>query len=71
MLEQSLILATEIGDQRTVAIASWQYSFVCEAQGQLARAVQLVEVLLTWERSIDADTTETETRLTALRAQLS
>jgi len=49
---QSLAIQQEIGDQREERTISWYLGLIYEEQGNLLRAVELVQVCVDYERAI-------------------
>ncbi len=50
--EQQLFIAREIGDREEEAIASWNLGLTYEQQGDLTRAVALMQLLVDFEREV-------------------
>jgi tetratricopeptide (TPR) repeat protein len=50
--QQALVIAREIGDRRGEANRSWNLEDELAKQGELARAIELMQVLVDFEREI-------------------
>ncbi len=51
--EQALAITRELGDQEELAWTSWNLGLVLEAQGDLARAASLMQVLVDYEQAAE------------------
>ena len=71
LYEQRLAIAREIGDHTGEAEANWNLGLVYEAEGELRRAVSLMELCVEYERGIGhPDAEKDAARVEALRARL-
>jgi hypothetical protein len=69
--EQHLAVAREIGGRRGEAITSWNLGLALEKAGDLARAADLMQVCVDFEREIGhADAEKDAAQLDQLRQQL-
>ena len=71
LYEQWLAIAREIGDRLGEARASWNLGLALESQGELARAAELMQVLVEYEKAIGhPDAEARDARVQQIRARL-
>ncbi len=69
--EQRLVVARQIGDRRGEANACWNLGLLYEQESDLARAADLMQVCVDYERSIDHPAAEPRAaHIAALRARI-
>ncbi len=71
LYEQRLAIAREIGDRSGEVITSWNLGLIYEAEGDLSRAVSLMDLCVEYEQDIGhPDAEKHAARVEALRARL-